>query len=327
MKKLVLTLIILFCTTSIVVAQQSYNIEEAQKIAAENGTPLIGISDKESYYFDPEQKSYLPKKEFIEKYGRPALRQLTDIEEQRRAKEEQAKANIEREKLQLQALERLMNLDSYKSVSYNKNEYADILDGLDGEDDGIIDYLSVATFFRDNIAGIDKNGNISMMNIIEAPRLYKEQIYIQANSWFVHTFNSGKSVIQLNEKEAGTILAKGYLKNIAEQVGFAISYEISANVIFRIDIKDGKARLITTIQEYESINRGGVAGAMSGNVSPSLHTCGPETVFPFVDKATTLSKKAGAKAYCACCMYMIAMKNQLKYAINSGIIGDDVEDW
>ena len=68
MKKLVLTLIILFCTTSIVVAQQSYNIEEAQKIAAENGTPLIGISDKESYYFDPEQKSYLPKKEFIEKY-------------------------------------------------------------------------------------------------------------------------------------------------------------------------------------------------------------------------------------------------------------------
>ena len=66
---------------------------------------------------------------------------------------------------------------------------------------------------------------------------------------------------------------------------------------------------------------------MSGNVSPSLHTCGPETVFPFVDKATTLSKKAGAKAYCACCMYMIAMKNQLKYAINSGIIGDDVEDW
>lgn len=209
MKKLVLTLIILFCTTSIVVAQQSYNIEEAQKIAAENGTPLIGISDKESYYFDPEQKSYLPKKEFIEKYGRPALRQLTDIEEQRRAKEEQAKANIEREKLQLQALERLMNLDSYESVSYNKNEYADILDGLDGEDDGIIDYLSVATFFRDNIAGIDKNGNISMMNIIEAPRLSKEQIYIQANSWFVHTFNSGKSVIQLNEKEAGTILAKG----------------------------------------------------------------------------------------------------------------------
>jgi hypothetical protein len=52
----------------------------------------------------------------------------------------------------------------------------------------------------------------------------------------------------------------GILKNIAEQVGFAISYEISAYVLFRIDIKDGRARLITTIQEYESVNRGGVAG-------------------------------------------------------------------
>lgn len=327
MKKLVLTLIILFCTTSIVVAQQSYNIEKAQKIAAENGAPLIGTCNKEQCYFDPEQKSYLSKKEFIEKYGRSALRQLTDIEAKRRAEEKKAKANLGREELQSQAFKRLINLDSYESVSYNKNEYADILDDLDGDDDGIIDYLNVAIFFRDNIAGIDKNGNISMINIIDSPRSEKEKIYIQANSWFVHTFNSGKSVIQLNEKEAGTILAKGYLKNIAEQVGFAISYEISAHIIFRIDIKDGKARLITTIQEYESINRGGVAGAMSGNISPSLNTCKPETVFPFVDKSATLSKKAGAKAYCACCMYMIAMKNQLEKAINNGIVGMDVEDW
>lgn len=53
-----------------------------------------------------------------------------------------------------------------------------------------------------------------MINIIQAPSLSKDQIYIQTNSWFVHTFNSGKSVIQLNEKDAGTILAKGYLKTL-----------------------------------------------------------------------------------------------------------------
>lgn len=326
MKKLLLTLIVT-CITSGVIAQQAYNIEEVRKFAAENGIPLIDTCNKQQRYFDPTQNSYLPKKEFINKYGRPVLRQLIDIETQKLAEEEKLKENEARKNLQLQALERLINIDSYESVSYNKNEYADILDDLDGDNDGIIDYLNAAIFFKDNIAGIDKNGNISMIDIIESPSLTKEQIYIQANSWFVHTFNSGKSVIQLNDKDAGTILAKGYLDRIAEQVGFAMSYEVSAHVIFRIDIKEGRARLITTIQEYESINRGGVAGAISGGVSPSISTCKPETVFPFVDKAATLSKKAGAKAYCACCMYMIAMKNQLEKAINSGIIENDLEDW
>nr|DAZ32141.1 MAG TPA: hypothetical protein [Caudoviricetes sp.] len=66
---------------------------------------------------------------------------------------------------------------------------------------------------------------------------------------------------------------------------------------------------------------------MSGNVSTTMSTYKPEAVFPFVDAAAGLSRKAGAKAYCACCMYMIAMKNQLEKAIKNGITSGDVEDW
>ena len=327
MKKLLLIIITLGITYN-VNAKQPYNLKKAQEIiAAHNVASLAIIHEGKQLYFDPDTKSYVPKKDFLEKYGRLAVQQINDLESNRLNEEAKAASIAEREKIQSHAFDKLMNLNSYESVSYSKNEYADILDILDGNHDGNIDYLSAALYFRDQVAGIDNNGNISMINIIQAPSLSKDQIYIQTNSWFVHTFNSGKSVIQLNEKDAGTILAKGYLKNIAEQVGFAISYEISAYVLFRIDIKDGRARLITTIQEYESVNRGGVAGAMSGNVSTTMGIYKPEAVFPFVDAAAGLSRKAGAKAYCACCMYMIAMKNQLEKAIKDGITGGDVEDW
>lgn len=327
MKKLLLTTIVL-CAAYVAMAKQPYDLERAQQIIGRaNVTSLVIIHEGDRLYFDPDTESYRLKKDFIEKYGRQAIQQIDELESKRLNEEAEAAAAAEREKMKSQAFEMLMDIDSFESVSYHKNGYDDILDVLDGSRDGMVDYLSAALFFRDQIAGIDKNGNISMINVIQAPSLSKDQIYIQTNSWFVNTFNSGKSVIQLNEKDAGVILAKGYLKNIAEQVGFAISYEISASVLFRIDIKDGRARLITTIQEYESVNRGGVAGAISGNVSASMNVCKPETVYPFVDAATVLSRKAGAKAYCACCMYMIAMKNQLEKAINEGIIGGDLEDW
>jgi len=327
MKKLLFIIIAIFSTYT-AGAKSPYDLERAKQIiTAHNVASLVIIHKGERLYFDPDTESYRPKKDFIDKYGRQSVQQIDNLESNRLNQEAKATAAAEREKMKSQAFERLMNINSFESVSYHKNGYDDILDALDGSRDGVVDYLGAAIFFRDQIAGIDKNGNISMINIIQAPSLSKDQIYIQTNSWFVNTFNSGKSVIQLNEKDAGVILAKGYLKNIAEQVGFAINYEISASVLFRIDIKDGRARLITTIQEYESVNRGGVAGAISGNVSASMNVCKPETVYPFVDAAAGLSRKAGAKAYCACCMYMIAMKNQLEKAINEGIIGGDVEDW
>lgn len=327
MRKILFVLCSLLLSAS-TYAKQPYDINEAQKIAAENNAPGLAVEHEGEYiYFDYEEKLYFSKKDFIEKYGRNAVQQIMDEERKRIEKESKALAHIEKQNKQTEAFQKLMALDSYESVSYNKNKYDDILDCLDGVNDGEIDYLTAALFFRDNIAGIDKNGNISMINIIECPGFTKEHIYIQANSWFVNTFNSGKSVIQLNDKEAGTILAKGFLKNIAEQVGFAISYEVSAYILFRIDIKDGRCRLITTIQEYESVNRGGVAGALSGSIQTSTGTYKPDRVYPFYQGNAGLSKKAGAKAYCACCMYMIAMKNQFDKAINDGIIGSDIEEW
>lgn len=325
MRKIILLLTALTLSVSSF-AQEPYDLQMADSIVKADGKYLIENRDDGYFVFDINARSYIPRKEFIDIYGKKTLAKVEDANKERIKAEDIARRNNEIEETKKQAINDLLAIDSYESIDYSENKYSNILDAIDGYQDGIIDYLGAAIFFKDNITGIDENGNISIVNIIQCPGMSKDQIYIQANSWFVNTFNSGKSVIQLNDKEMGVILAKGYLPNIAQQVGFAISYEVSADVIFRIDIKDGRTRLIMTIQNYDSINRGGVAGALSGNISQSKASFKPSDVYPFVDKNTGVSKKAGAKAYCACCMYMIAMKNQLQKAINSGIIGVDADD-
>lgn len=324
MKKLIFT----FLCTLTIVSVKSQNIEMAKRLA-ETGTRLT-IKDDFGImlYLDTETNEYIPKRAFIQKYGKGADKQIAEIQNKMDIEQQEA----ENRKIQEYLIEEILAIDTYESVSYNKNYYFDLLDRFDGLKDGVIDYRKTAMLFRENIAGLDKNGKISVVSIIEAPQCSKEYIYIQANSWFLNTFNSAKDVIQLNDKEAGVILAKGFLGDIAEQIGFAASYEISAYVLFRIDIKDNRARLITTIQEYESVNRGGVAGAVAAGlngttITATMNTYLPNSVYPFVEGMNGLSEKAGAKAYCACCMYMIALKNQLSKAITQGLIGADAEDW
>ena len=46
------------------------------------------------------------------------------------------------------------------------------------------------------------------------------------NYWFTATFNDANSVIKLNDKELGTIIAQGFVESIAEHSGGINSYNV-----------------------------------------------------------------------------------------------------
>lgn len=52
-----------------------------------------------------------------------------------------------------------------------------------------IDYVESALHIKD-LYGLDKNNAITRTTIVEAPEKTKNQIYIDVNTWFIHTFNS-----------------------------------------------------------------------------------------------------------------------------------------
>ena len=74
---------------------------------------------------------------------------------------------------------------------------------------------------------LDKNNSLTYTQIIECGESNKEQLYVTLNYWFTATFNDANSVIKLNDKDTGVIIAEGYVSDIAGHVGGMNAYNIN----------------------------------------------------------------------------------------------------
>ena len=214
------------------------------------------------------------------------------------------------------------------SLLFTCNMFAQIITekdfiGYAGEEiilkNGRIDYINTALHLKD-IYGLDKNDAISKTVIIDCPGYHKGKIYVEANNWFIHTFDDGSSVIQLSDKEEGVIIGKGFLRGISEHTAALTNSIVDAWVIIRVDIKDDKFRVITTIQNYEMNMGSGIVGAIGGDNTIQKQSWTPVTCFPFDSKNY---KNTTSKAFVNCHIWSAMMINKLVEAILAGITGTE----
>ena len=90
---------------------------------------------------------------------------------------------------------------------------------------------------------LDKNESLTYQQVISDPGKTKQQIYVALNYWATATFDD-KQAITLNDKEAGCIIIKSTIRNIAEHMGTLNSYSVSITPVIRLDIKEGRVRVI-----------------------------------------------------------------------------------
>ncbi|MBR5812613.1 MAG: DUF4468 domain-containing protein [Alistipes sp.] len=195
------------------------------------------------------------------------------------------------------------------------------------------DWMMLADSIKDSYP-LDVNNQISITNIIEVPNKSKSDLFIAAHSWLNASFNDGKSVVQMADKDAGVILAKGFLSGVGHRDGFSKSVTVSASVIIRLDIKDSKMRLITTIQKYEMAQTTGVGsavlGALSGSRvdnSVSKFSILPNEGYPFEIKKNKNYKRETSIGYASSIAYSLLLKQKLELAVTLGITGTDGDDW
>lgn len=171
-----------------------------------------------------------------------------------------------------------------------------------------IDYTQSAIKLKE-LYNLDKNNAISRSVIVDSIQKSKSEIYIEVNNWFVHTFNDGKSVIQINNKDAGSVIGKGYISNISYNIVDGTT--VNAWIIIRIDIKEGKFRITTTIQDYEAV--------IGGEIFKWL----PSDYFPFKDNSY---KKTTAKAFVNSHIWSQIIFSKIADAVLNGITDKD-DNW
>ncbi|OBQ52897.1 DUF4468 domain-containing protein [Tamlana sp. s12] len=166
---------------------------------------------------------------------------------------------------------------------------------------------------------LDDNGNVSYLRIIEVPELSKEKIYTRALSYFIYNYGSGKSVIETKDKELGTIIGKGLYKNIHISESLLTTY-INCWHVTRVDVKEGRARVILTLTTYDkNISDGlGYTSNSSVNVKQS---------FPINPKA--LQRTVMGKTFYKSHLRAILTLDSIEKAIKEGNTSKSLEtdDW
>lgn len=177
---------------------------------------------------------------------------------------------------------------------------------------------------------LDKNNALTYVQVVEAEGRSKEQLYITLNYWYTNTFNDGKAVIELNDKESGVIIGKGYVEGIATHTGGMNQYKVNLRPIIKTDIKDGKIRITYTVPFYdvEKLAGGGVIAAFGDGKTPPKHVDENwvlDKCFPFAEKDK--HKKTSSKALIMAHAYSNVIMDKIEEAVKNGMIGNEDEDW
>lgn len=166
---------------------------------------------------------------------------------------------------------------------------------------------------------LDDNNNVTYMSILEVPDLTKEEIYNRALSYFVYNYGDANSIIQQKNLEQGIIVAKGLYSDIHYGISFGYSVKYSTWHIARIDIKEGRVRILISLTEYlEKIDSNNRISTQDTQIHKS---------YPFNKKGS--DKNMYGKAFYYSHKKAIESIEEIENAIKNGSTSTEIEndDW
>ncbi|MCL1943574.1 MAG: DUF4468 domain-containing protein [Candidatus Azobacteroides sp.] len=158
--------------------------------------------------------------------------------------------------------------------------------------------------------------NIVVSRVIDDIPGTKNEIYINVKNYFSRTYKDSKSVLQTDDKDAGTVIGKGYYSNFYSTNYIMSSVKFSAYHILRIDIKDGKVRVICSVSDMDIIS-----GSPQKKDSYLIVDYAPLT-----DKRK-FDKGKQTEAFIQLVALMNATVDSIEKALKTGSLSIEKEDW
>lgn len=182
------------------------------------------------------------------------------------------------------------------------------IDKYDGKSDHKHQYVEAANSLKSKFE-LDKNNQMTYTTIIDCPNMDKDKIYDNISGWFTKAFADKASSIQTNDKASGTLAVNTTLKSVVKFPQQIVSVSMSV----KINIKDGKLRVVQTVNEY----------IVNTSSKWAVRKC-----YPFYDEQDQLRKKIGASAYVASCVFAELVETQLGEAAKpKAEVKDNDDDW
>ncbi|MFN8347473.1 MAG: DUF4468 domain-containing protein [Spirosomataceae bacterium] len=99
---------------------------------------------------------------------------------------------------------------------------------------------------------------ITYSEVIEVPNVSKDELYLRANTWLSRAFKSAKAVIDVQDKEAGKIIAKGNVMTIIKVPLVGKQEAGAVEMTITIQTKDGKYKYtVDNLQHSKPFNTPG----------------------------------------------------------------------
>jgi hypothetical protein len=136
-----------------------------------------------------------------------------------------------------------------------------------GQDKKLLDILPVI------------EGKVTYSGVIQVDSADKNELYLRAKKWFVDTYKSAKDVIQLDDKENGEVIGKGYFK-ANWQVTFMSIQSVDVWHTITVAVKDNRFKY--TITDF----------VVKYYVTPSTYSRGGNNEFTIEDFGKSREKNA-----------------------------------
>lgn len=179
------------------------------------------------------------------------------------------------------------------------------VDEYDGKPDNKPHYVSASRFFMNNVFPKTDLGNIYKTTVYEYDAIEKDVLFDRLNNWTIKNFSDGKTVILNPDKNLGLVSFKCPIRVIVPEDNLYAGADANAWVQIKIDIKENKIRVTTTLLEYkvEASRDVRVAVVKVKNDNASMYTWIPTDSFPFKSKENAENRLA-AKMFVASCIFM-----------------------
>lgn len=108
--------------------------------------------------------------------------------------------------------------------------------------------LTVNLFSQENVFPIDTiTGEITYSEVTKVDSVKRQELYVRAHAWVAHSFVSAKDVIQLDDKEAGKIIVKGYFAvsdNVVNPTMMDVHCDGTVDFTLEIQTKDERYKYV-----------------------------------------------------------------------------------